>query len=83
MLDKTNKEIIDSLEQYFLLQDPKIIARALAGMMIDINRLINIGSLNLSEKVILISRLTANGSELMKFIENGSKGNFNLHNIES
>ena len=80
---KTNKEIIDDLQSYFLKQDPTLIARALAGKMIDLNRLIHIDSLEISEKINLLARLHANCAQLKKFIKNGDSGEFQLHNIES
>lgn len=80
---KTNKEVIDKLQDYFMKQDIKLVCRALAGTMIDINRIMNIEYLPQEEYLLLIARLMANNTQLMKFINDGPQGNFNLHNIES
>ena len=55
-MNKTNKELINELEAYFLTQDSKVIARTLAAMMIDIHRLMNMDTLGKNEKHNLITR---------------------------
>lgn len=80
---KTNKEVIDSLQEYYLNQDPKTVARALANMMIDIHRIVNINILTFHEKSILISRMHSNEAQLLKFIKEGPSEKFKLHNIEN
>lgn len=78
-----NREIIYKLTQYFLTQDPSIVAKSLACMMIDLNRLKNMHTLGLEEKVSLFARLDANLAELQRFAKKGPRGNMKLHNIES
>lgn len=50
---KTNKQVIDELQEYYLKQDPKVIARALANMMIDMNRIHYLELLSSYEKKAL------------------------------
>lgn len=82
---KTNKEVIDALENYFMQQDPKIIARTLAACMIDFNRLMNFDELGKNEQECLRYRLQKNMEELGKFVENDPTENkkFRCINIET
>ncbi len=82
---KTNKEIINELEKYFLDQEPKIIARILAAMMIDMNRLMNLDSLGKNEKECLLIRMQANKNELNRFALDGPRNESKLKyfNIET
>lgn len=80
---KTNKEIIDALQEYYLKQDPDVIARALAALMIDLNRIMCSESLPKDEKNNLIIRMNANRNELLKFINEGEPYDFKIYNIES
>lgn len=79
----TNKEIIDRLQEYFLTQDAQIVARSLAGLMIDLNRMMIFSSLSNMERVNLMDRMEINRRSLIKFIEMGEGGDLVLFNIES
>jgi len=76
---KTNKEIIDSLTEYFMQQPPADICRALACMMIDLSRLKYIQNLDKKEKESFFRRLQMNVDQLKMFIEKGPQGKFILH----
>ena len=67
-----NKEIIDKLTDYFIKEgDPQIVARILAGMMIDFNRILHFHELPDDEKTSLVERMRLNNEELMKFAREG------------
>ncbi len=66
---ETNKEVIDALQEYFLKQDRKKIARALANCMIDIQRFVNFDSLPEHEASLLITRAVANSKEIIDFVK--------------
>jgi len=69
-----NKEVIDKLQEYFINEcDPKIVARTLAGMMVDMNRVKNIKQLTKSEKECLFDRIDNNCKQLEDFIKNGPR----------
>ena len=80
---ETNKEIIDALQEYFLKQDPKEIARALANCMLDIHRFVNFDSLPENESSLLITRSVANSKELLDFVTEKSHGAFKLEVLSS
>jgi hypothetical protein len=67
---KTNKEVIDKLTEYFLEQDPKIVARSLANMMIDLNRIRNFRELCPDDIYCLSDRINKNLDSLHRFIDN-------------
>lgn len=64
----TNKEVIDKLQQYFLKQDAKVVARMLANQIIDLNRLWGIESLDKDERLSLTERMGHNLKEFHKLI---------------
>lgn len=70
MENKTNKEVIELLQNYYLKQDSKIIARCLANVVIDLHRIQNFEFLPNSEKECLIDRMRLNGEQLEKFLLN-------------
>lgn len=78
---KTNKEVIDKLTEYFITQDKKTIARSLANMMIDFNRIFYLKSLPEDERVLLNARIIANMLALRKFIKDGPDGDLILYNM--
>lgn len=80
---KTNKEVIDKLTEYFITQDKKTIARSLANMMIDLNRIFYLKTLPEDEKALLNARVIANVLSLRRFIENGPEGDLTLHKWNS
>ena len=77
-----NKEVIDALQEYFLKQDPKDIARFLANMMIDLNRFLSIEELPPDEAESLYFRIRYNVQQLRDFAKNGSVQGLTLTNIE-
>ena len=78
---KTNKELIQELIDYFLVQDPKIVAKVLAALMIDMNRLMHMDSLDIEEKASLITRMHFNNASLSKFAKNGPESDFKIFSI--
>lgn len=78
---KSNKELIQELTEYFLTQDPQIVAKTLAAVMIDMNRLINMDSLSIEEKASLIARVHVNNASLSKFAKNGPESDLKLYII--
>jgi coenzyme F420-reducing hydrogenase delta subunit len=79
---KTNKEIIYLLQEYYLKQDPKIIARCLANMMIDLNRLQHFSYLSSNEAISLMVRMEKNAEQISKFIANPDTEELELINLE-
>jgi hypothetical protein len=73
-VQKSNKEVIDSLVEYFLTQDHKIICKALAGMIIDQNRIHHLEDLNAEDTDRLFERIKLNSERLERFILNGPVG---------
>jgi len=80
---KTNKQVIDSLTEYFLTQDPRTVCRLLANHMIDAHRMFNFDNLPDPEKECFIFRMKKNEEYFQKYIESGSSGDIKLHNLES
>ena len=80
---KTNKQVINDLVEYFLTQDPKVVARSLAATMIDLQRIVHIDELPDDERMCLRLRIGANVAALKKFAKDGPDGNLILHNLES
>lgn len=62
-----NKEVIGKLIEYYLTQDPKMIARVLANCMVDFNRLTHYQGLSPDELERLEGRLKFNDEALRKF----------------
>lgn len=75
---KTNKEVIDALTKYFVTQEPETVARCLAAMMIDFNRIFYLKELPEAEKAMLNARVIANVLSLRKFIKDGPNGDLKL-----
>lgn len=67
----TNKELIDKLYEYFLTQDPKVIARMCANLQIDLLRFLRIDKLPDDEAYHLIDRISILREEIDDFIKNG------------
>ena len=76
----TNKELIDKLHAYFLEQDPNLVAKLLAGIMLDIHRFNNLEVLSDEESDSLIERSTRNSLQLIDFARNGPQGPLTLTN---
>jgi hypothetical protein len=69
-----NKDVIDKLQAYFLQQDPQVLTRLTANMMVDFHRLYSIESLPFEEVECLFQRIERNALSLRDFVENGPKG---------
>ncbi len=80
---KTNKEVIRKLSDYFLTQNPGIVARVLANCMIDFHRIRNLDELPENEKDSLTFRIDANSQAVVDFVNNGPQGDLVPFNIES
>ena len=79
---KTNKEVIDKLQEYFLTQDPKVVCRILANIMIDVRRIHWSHNLPEDELERLVERIKKNSEQLKDFIENGPRGNLTCGPLE-
>lgn len=79
---KTNKQLIDELQAYFLEQDPAIVARLLANSMIDLHRWKNFETLDDETLTNLIYRTTANSITLIKFSKEGPDGALSMGPLE-
>jgi len=78
---KTNKEVIEALQSYYLTKDPKLVARALANACVDYNRIANAESLPKNEFDLLCLRIQKNSECLQKFSKSGPAGDFKLFNL--
>lgn len=78
-----NKEVIDRLVEYFLTQDPAIVARMFANAIVDLNRVYHIDQLSDSEIACLFDRMEHNREQVIKLIEDGPHGNINLKLVQS
>lgn len=79
---KTNKEVIDALQKYLLKHsDFETVARALAGSMIDCNRLYHMDNLEEAERERLLERIELNAKEVMRFAKEGDSRPFKVHNM--
>jgi len=67
----THKEIIAGLVEYYLSQDPKMVARLCANFYIDICRMMEFSELDIESQASLQTRLLHNRKNLMKFIKKG------------
>lgn len=79
---KTNKKVIHDLTEYFCSQEPRDIARAFAGTLIDLNRLMNYNFLDREEAACLNERMKHNMQELENFI-NGERDAFKVKTMNS
>jgi hypothetical protein len=71
MKDISNREIIKRLKEYFLENDPEIVAHLLASSMIDFNRLLHPEQMTPNEMECLWKRMKLNNDQLINFVENG------------
>lgn len=74
LMHKENKFVIEELTKYFLEQDHAVIARALAGSMLDIHRFMTLEVLGQKEINNLIIRCKHVSKELVKFAKDGPDG---------
>jgi hypothetical protein len=78
-----NKEVMDRLQAYYLTQDPSVVARALASILIDMNRLKHFGELADKEAQCLEIRLNLMMDELQDFVKNGAKHDMKIIKMNS
>jgi len=71
-------EVIEKLQKHFLEQEPKIIARALANVFIDLKRIKKIYELPVKDVEYLVLRMNKNIEQLDEFIKNGEYKTFEL-----
>jgi len=72
-MQKTNKQVIEELTEYFLKSDPKEVARSLANFMLDIHRLTIIDALPEKERLNLCERIELNNKEFVRFAKEGPR----------
>lgn len=78
----TNKELLDKLQEYYLTQDPKTVARCLANCMLDIMRTFCFLELHPDERRSLVERNFQNNRQLQQFIKNGGcSEKLTLHDV--
>ncbi len=70
----SNKEVIDKLVDYFVKQNPKIVAKLLANYMVDTHRIFYHHLLPIEELEFLRQRCLKNSESLEKFIKYGPQG---------
>lgn len=81
---KTNKELVEKLIEYYLTQDPKEVAKALAYYQIDFNRIYHSEDLPESELHSLAFRIKANVDQLIEFVaKNGKVKNMTFNIVNS
>lgn len=73
-----NQDAIDKLRVYFLQQDPKDISRLTANLIIDIQRFLNLHTLQDEEVKSLFARSHINIMEVEDFLRNGPSKEFKL-----
>lgn len=78
-----NKEVMDKVTSYLLTQDPAVVARTCAALMVDINRIDMIESLPADEVECLFKRIALNSIELREFIEKGATKDFKIVRMNS
>jgi len=74
------KEIIDNLAEHFLKSDPKEIALALAGVLVDFHRMHIFSELDSEERASLIQRMELNEEQFIEFVKYGPKKSFRVVN---
>lgn len=79
---KTNKEVIDKLQKYFLTQDILLVTRGYANAIIDLNRFMNFDELSDEEQSRLLERIEFNMAEVVKLIENNDTSDLHLFKWE-
>ena len=83
MEDASNKEMLGALVRYLLKQPKAELAHALAGCMLDLNRLANWNKLNEEEQLCFKTRMQLNNASLLDIMKNGSKGDLKVHKLNS
>jgi hypothetical protein len=75
---KTNKEVMESLTEYFNKQDHATVSRILASYIVDMNRIHIFEKLPETEKKCLQDRMAHNIRQLHQFIKNGENGDLKI-----
>lgn len=83
MGDVSNKDTLEALVRYFLKQPKEELARALAGCIIDFDRLANWDKLSEKEQLCFKTRMQFNTLSLHDFMKNGPKGDLKVHKLNS
>ena len=78
-----NKEVIDRLQEYLSKQDPAVVTRMCANLMLDMHRHHNIMYLDRKVRACLRERTRLNSKELERFIEKGPREDFKLIDMPS
>lgn len=78
-----NEILMAKLTEYYLSQPPELVARALAGAMLDICRIRRLSELPEDEIACLLERIDKNANEVYKFAKNGPSGDLKVHVIKS
>jgi hypothetical protein len=78
-----NKEVADKLVEYFLTQDPKIVARVAANSIIDLNRVFYMSKLSNEELKSLFIRMDRNTKALANFVQNGPQGDLTVGELDN
>ena len=81
-MEKSNKQVIDEMTDYFLKSDPELVARLLANCMIDFNRMANIEYLDYEESSSLMYRVHNNAEQVVNFAKFGDRGPLKLYKYE-
>lgn len=79
----SNKELIKRLSDYFVKCDPEVVAKTLAGAMVDFHRIRTVLDLPEEERECLFERLEHNDNELVKFAKNGPTSELKLSVLNS
>ena len=79
----SNKELIERLKNYYMEQDPEVVAHCLAAAQIDLSRVFNLDDLPEPELLSLQIRLQLHETQLIDFIENGPKGKLKVQKLNS
>jgi len=79
----SNKEVGSKLIKYFLKQEPKDIARALAACMVDFNRIAHMHELDKEEMENLQMRVQLNVEELHRFLDNEKQEAFSVIRMDT
>jgi hypothetical protein len=79
----TNKELMEKLVVYYLKQDPEVVAKSLAGCLIDFERVRNYSLLDETEQDCLKARMDHNSRELYKFVSGKEDGPMRVENVEN
>lgn len=78
-----NKEVIDSLKEYFITQPPEAVAMLAGALMVDMWRMSSVDSLPQEEAACLFERIEKNAQSVRDFVINGPKGDLKIIKMNS